>query len=117
MKKIVFSLATLVALSAAAQTGRSLQPTDLYRLNDVSSPQISPDGKWVSYVLSSVDTAKDRRTTDVWMVSWDGKENVQLTTSPNNESNPKWSPDGRYLSFVSSRKAGEEKEEDRKSDV
>ena len=110
MKNIFFSALSLLALSAAAQ--RSLQPSDVYRFQDISSPQISPDGKWVAYVLSSVDTAKDRRTTDVWMVSWDGKENVQLTNSPDGESNPKWSPDGRYLSFVSSRKSGQEKEEE-----
>ncbi|HEU4903282.1 MAG TPA: S9 family peptidase, partial [Flavisolibacter sp.] len=112
MKNIALSLLGLVALSAAAQSGRTLQPSDVYRFKDISSAQISPDGKWVAYVLSSVDTAKDRRTTDVWMVSWDGKESVQLTNSPNGESNPKWSPDGRYLSFVSSRKSGEEKEEE-----
>lgn len=91
---------------------RPLQPSDVYRYKDISSPQISPDGKWVAYVLSSVDTAKDKRTTDVWMISWDGKESVQLTNSRENESNPKWSPDGRYLSFLSSRKSGEEKEEE-----
>jgi dipeptidyl aminopeptidase/acylaminoacyl peptidase len=110
MKNIVFFLLSLVALSAAAQ--RTLQPSDVYRYKDINSPQISPDGKWVAYVLSSVDTAKDRRTTDVWMVSWDGKESVQLTFTPEGESNPKWSPDGRYLSFVSSRKSGMEKEEE-----
>lgn len=110
MKKILFLFSSLIALSAVAQ--RTLQPSDVYRYRDISSPQISPDGKWVAYVLSSVDTTKDRRTTDVWMVSWDGKESVQLTNSPDGESTPKWSPDGHYLSFVSSRKSGMEKEEE-----
>lgn len=110
MKKIAVSLAILLAFAAFAQ--RPLQPADLYRYKSISSPQISPDGRWVAYVLTSVDTVKNRRTTDVWMVSWDGKETVQLTNSPAGEANPKWSPDGRYLSFVSSRKSGEEKEEE-----
>lgn len=110
MRNIAFSLLSFFALQASAQ--RTLQPSDVYRYQDISSPQISPDGKWVAYVLSSVDTAKDRRTTDVWMVSWDGKESVQLTNSPDGESNPKWSPDGHYLSFVSSRKSGAEKDEE-----
>lgn len=110
MKRILVFLFSFVVLCAAAQ--RSLQPSDVYRFQDISSPQISPDGRWVAYVLSAVDTVKDRRTSDVWMVSWDGKESVQLTSSPEGESNPKWSPDGRYLSFVSSRKSGMEKEEE-----
>lgn len=113
MKKILFSGVTvLLFLWTAAQPKRPLQPSDLYRYKDISSPQISPDSKWVAYVLSSVDTARDKRTTDVWMISWDGKESVQLTHSPDNESNPKWSPDGRYLSFVSGRKSGMDKEEE-----
>jgi Tol biopolymer transport system component len=46
------------------------------------------------------------------MISWDGKESVQLTHSTEGESNPKWSPDGRYLSFITSRKSGMDKEEE-----
>ncbi len=37
------------------------------------------------------------------MVSWDGREHVQLTSTPDSESRPRWSPDGKFLSFVSSR--------------
>ena len=38
------------------------------------------------------------------MICWDGKQNVQLTNSPDGESAPRFSPDGKYLSFLSSRK-------------
>src|SRR6476620_6003636 len=110
MKNIALSFLAFVALSAAAQ--RTLQPSDVYRFKDISSPQVSPDGKWVAYVLSSVDTTKDRRTSDIWMVSWDGQESIQLTNSPGSESSPRWSPDGKYLSFLSSRKSTDEKVEE-----
>ncbi len=96
----------------ALSQGRPLQPTDIYRFKDIASPQVSPDGRWVAYTLSTVDSAKDKRTTDVWMVSWDGKETVQLTHSTEGESAPKWSPDGRFLSFITSRKSGMDKEEE-----
>ena len=82
---------------------RSLIPTDVYKLKNISDPQVSPDGKWVAYVLSAVDTAKDKRNSDIWMVSWDGKENLQLTNTEDGESSPRWSPDGKFLSFVASR--------------
>jgi dipeptidyl aminopeptidase/acylaminoacyl peptidase len=112
MKYLFTAMFFCLCLYAAAQTKRPLQPSDVYRLQDLNSPQVSPDGKWVVYALSSVDTSKDKRNTDLWMVSWDGKESVQLTNGPANESSPRWSPDGRYLSFLSSRKTGEEKEEE-----
>ena len=80
-----------------------MQPKDLYRLQTISDPQVSPDGKWISYSLSSVDTTKDKRNSDLWMVSWDGKESVQLTNSPDAESRARFSPDGKYITFVSAR--------------
>lgn len=78
-------------------------PKDIYRLQSISDPQVSPDGKWVSYGLSTVDTTKDKRNADLWMVSWDGKESVQLTNTPDGESRARFSPDGKYISFVSAR--------------
>ena len=37
------------------------------------------------------------------MVSWDGKQQRQLTHTAESESSPRWSPDGKWLSFLSSR--------------
>jgi len=75
----------------------------MHRFHDVRDAQVSPDGKWVAYTLSSVDTTADKGDTDVWMVSWDGSQQVRLTSSPESENAPRWSPDGRYLSFLSGR--------------
>ncbi len=90
-------------LNAQTPPKRKLQPSDVYRLRSISDPQVAPEGKWVAYVLSTVDSAANKRNADLWMVSWDGRENVQLTNSPDGESQPRFSPDGKYLSFVSSR--------------
>src|ERR1700760_674096 len=88
---------------AQAPAKRPIRPADLYRLPAVSDPQLSPDGKWVSYTLSAIDSLKDSRNADIWMVSWDGSQDIQLTNSPDGESRARWSPDGKWLSFVSSR--------------
>jgi dipeptidyl aminopeptidase/acylaminoacyl peptidase len=82
---------------------RPLRPSDLYRLPSVSDPQPSPDGKWVSYTLTTIDSLKDSRNSDIWMISWDGSQDIQLTNSPDGETRARWSPDGHYLSFMSSR--------------
>ena len=58
---------------------------DLARIRTVGDPQRSPDGKWVAYTVTTVNVEKDKRDTDIWMVSWDGAQNVRLTSSPDNE--------------------------------
>ena len=111
MKIIFISLVTLIIITAAsAQTKRPLNPSDYLRYVDVSDPQVSPDGKWCTYTVTTVDTSKDERNSDIWMVSWDGKENVQLTNSVEDESTARFSPDNKYISFLSSRYADNDDE-------
>jgi dipeptidyl aminopeptidase/acylaminoacyl peptidase len=82
---------------------RPVEAKDLLRLREVSDPQLSPDGAWVAYTVSTADTLADKRDDDIWMSSWDGKRSVRLTWTAEKEHTPRWSPDGRYLAFLSSR--------------
>jgi dipeptidyl aminopeptidase/acylaminoacyl peptidase len=90
-------------LYAQSPAKRPLRPADIYRLPVLSDPQVSPDGKWVSYTLSTIDSLKDSRNADIWMVSADGHQDIQLTSSPDGESRARWSPDGKWISFLSAR--------------
>jgi dipeptidyl aminopeptidase/acylaminoacyl peptidase len=94
------------ASTPRAGAKRPLRATDIFRVRDVRDPQISPDGKWVAYTVTIADSATDKNDTDVWMASWDGKENIRITSSKEAESSPRWSPDGKYLSFISGRDGG-----------
>jgi dipeptidyl aminopeptidase/acylaminoacyl peptidase len=99
----------LIGWPAEAQR-RPLALADTYNLKEVRDPQRSPDGKWVAYVVSRAIKDTDKNDTDIWMASWDGTQEIQLTSSPDGESRPRWSPDNKYLAFVSSRqgaKAGQ----------
>ncbi len=100
----LLSIAVLSAQTSSPQTSkRNLSLDDQHKFLDVGDPQCSPDGKWIAYTLSSTDAKEDKRDTDLWMVSVDGKENIRLTSSDQSESRPKWSPDGKSLAFASSR--------------
>jgi dipeptidyl aminopeptidase/acylaminoacyl peptidase len=99
--RFVVALA-LLATPAAAQK-RPINVDDLYNLREVRDPQRSHDGGWVAYTVTRAIKDTDKNDTDLWMVSWDGQQQIQLTSGPDSEGSPRWSPDGKYLSFLSSR--------------
>ena len=103
MTRFCIGLLSAAIILAQPATRRLLTIDDMHKFHDLRDVQVSPDGKWVAYTVSSVDVAADKSDTDVWMSSWDGAEQVRLTSSPENENAPRWSPDGRYLSFLSGR--------------
>jgi dipeptidyl aminopeptidase/acylaminoacyl peptidase len=100
----------ILSLVAVALTGigfcqaqRAIAPSSIYQLKQVSDPDVSPDKKWIAYVVSTADSTEDKYDENVWMTAVDGTGSVQLTFGAEDESNPKWSPDNKWLSFVSSR--------------
>jgi len=78
---------------------RPLTADDFYRVQDVSDPQVAPDGLWVAYVVNSNDRDADDARSAIWMVSWDGSQRLALTSAAEGTGKPRWSPDGRYLAF------------------
>lgn len=100
------------ALSAQTAAPHPITLSDLYRFQNVGSPVVSPDGKWVAYTVHKTDLKADKGATDLWMVSWDGSQDIRLTwgfqsvDDPNglgSAGDPEWSPDGKYLSFMAGR--------------
>jgi len=85
----------------ATAVRRTLTPDDFYLIQDLSDPQVSPDGQWVAYVVTTNDREADEARGAIWMVSWDGRERLALTAAAEGIGKPRWSPDGRYLAFMS----------------
>ncbi|HXI26418.1 MAG TPA: S9 family peptidase [Pyrinomonadaceae bacterium] len=109
-KRILTSLFTIAILAFAisAQTRHPLKLDDLARFRNVSDPQISPDGQWIAYTVSTIDAKEDKSSSHIWMVKYDGTNDRQITFSNDGEGSPRWSPDGKYLSFTSGRSSGKQ---------
>ena len=93
-----------MALSADAQVPAKhpLAFDDLIKLHRIAAPEVSPDGKWVAYGISTPDMEANRGVSNIWLVSTSGGDAIQLTQS-GKDSAPSWSPDGKTLAFLSGR--------------
>jgi len=83
---------------------RTLTVDDYFRIRDVEDPQISPDGKWVAYTVTTKDLEDDKNKERIWMVPTTGGDAIPQTLEEYSASHPRWSPDGKYLAFLSERK-------------
>ncbi len=95
-------LAYSISFSAFAQQDKpAFSRMDVFALEWVTDPQISPDGSLIVYERRGMDIMKDRATSRLWLMSADGQTHYKLTNSDINESSPVWSPDGSRIAFIS----------------
>ena len=103
-KYLIASVFIILPLLLVAQPQSKFSYLDVFDLQYVSDPQISPDGAWVVYRKMGFDIMKDRAAGNLWLVRTDGSSNQKLTTREGSESSPRWSPNGDQIAFISLRK-------------
>lgn len=107
MKRLILSFFLLFCTWAVhAQITDHLEMLDIFNLEYVSDPQISPDGSQVIYVRNFKDVMTDKNLSNLWIASFDGSTNRPLTTGNHNDRAPKWSNDGSMIVY-SSNKSGD----------
>ena len=120
--RLLLLLATVcLALSPVLRGAEPAAPNlitaaDLLNIKQLESPVLSPDGRWVAYVVRSIEAKagdpssamasegmKEDWTyrTHLWLAATDGKSAPrQLTYGTTRNSNPGWSTAGDRIAFV-----------------
>jgi dipeptidyl aminopeptidase/acylaminoacyl peptidase len=89
---------------------RPMTPEDLWAMERVSDPRLSPDGRWVVLTVARYSIAENLGASDLWVVPADGGAAPRRLTwstassaGQRSDSSPEWSPDGTRIAFVSKR--------------
>jgi dipeptidyl aminopeptidase/acylaminoacyl peptidase len=101
MKKLIFII--LISFNIYSQRSETFDPIDIFDLEYVSNPQISPDGNLVLYQRNSKDIMTDKNYSSIWIIDFDGSNNRPITTGNKKDSSPIWSNTGDKFIFKSDR--------------
>lgn len=101
-----FSAEALAKAGVDASAKSLITASDLLAIKQIETPALSPDGKWVVYVVRSIEPKPDVKDdwvykTQLWLAATDGQSAPrQLTQGQSRNASPVWSPDGSRIAFV-----------------
>jgi dipeptidyl aminopeptidase/acylaminoacyl peptidase len=101
---LLLTLATCVAFASSVATQAPKRPmslVDLLNIPRVGDPQISRDGKRITFVLATTDWTSNRRVPQIWQINTDGTRLRRLTSVESGAGNARWSPDGSTIAYLS----------------
>mgnify|MGYP000073646607 CR=1 FL=1 len=110
MNRFIVFLVSVVFINAVCGQIKkeSFKPLDVFELEWVSDPQISPNGNQIVYKRNGFDIMKDKAKGNLWIINADGTSHRKLTSREVSESQSFWSPTGDRIAFTSSTEEGSE---------
>src|SRR5580704_1161490 len=85
---------------------KTIDANAMMELKRISDPQLSPDGKWMTFTVQTVDVAANKKPTQVWIAAVTDTAAAaprQITHDGEFNSRARWSPDSRRLAYISDR--------------
>ena len=105
MRKLALAV-TIVLISSAAFAQRGLRFEDLASLHRIGAPQLSPDGHWLAYDVSTPDLAANKSFSGVYLIPAAGGTPKAISDVKHQDNGPSWSPDGKSIAYLSNRDGG-----------
>ncbi|MGZ9113530.1 MAG: S9 family peptidase, partial [Brevundimonas sp.] len=95
------------APAAAVQAPDAFDYRDMISANRLADPQVSPDGRWVVYAVTTTDVAANKRAGSLYIMDLrdtdgDGGDGRRLAISEGGANTARWGSDGK-LYFLSGR--------------
>jgi dipeptidyl aminopeptidase/acylaminoacyl peptidase len=75
---------------------------DLYKIQAVGAPVVSPDGKHIAFTITKNELSKGKSMTDIYVMDPDGKNDARITDNGKGNESPIWTADSKNLYYVSS---------------
>ena len=82
---------------------RKLEATDLFKIQSITNPVISPDGNEAVFIRTEMHKKDNKYYAYLYHVNIETNEVTQWTHAKEKVSSPKWSADGKQLAFISNR--------------
>ena len=99
---LLFSVISLPLL-VCAQEKHTPTIDEALSVKSLSSPMISPDGRFVAYRLQETNWRDNEFISQLWLCNLATGANFQLTRGKHSPGFAEWSPDGHLLAFVAER--------------
>ena len=73
-KTILFTILLFTSSYTFSQADNKLELLDIFNLEFISDPQISPDGKQIIYTRNFKDVMTDKNHSNLWSSNFDGSK-------------------------------------------
>ena len=94
--RVFVALSLIATADPLAAQGRALRIEDWYRVKTVGAPQISPDGRWVAYTVTSRYEDNNADSSAVWVVAADASSAPRrVSRAGSHATAPSWDDAGR----------------------